>query len=109
MVYQLTLPVQWKQKRIHDVFHASLLTPYHKTEAYGTNYLEPPPDIIDGKEEYEVEKILDSKRIGRGRKLHYLIWWKGYFKAHDTWELKDNVEHACELVNQFYRQHPTTV
>ena len=62
MVYQLTLPTQWKQKGIHDVFHASLLTPYHETEAHGTNYLEPPPDVIKGEEEYEVERILDSKR-----------------------------------------------
>ena len=84
VVYQLILPAQWKQKRIHDVFHASLLTPYHETEAHRANYLEPPPDIIGGEEEYEVEKILDSKRIGQSKKLHYLIQWKGYFKAHDT-------------------------
>ena len=73
MVYQLTLLVQWKQRRIHDIFHASILTPYHETEAHRTNYLEPPLDVIDGEEEYEVEKILDSKRIGWGRKLHYLV------------------------------------
>ena len=73
VVYQLTLPIQWKQKGIHDVFHASLLTPYHETEAHGANHLEPPPDVIEGEEEYEVEKILDSKRIGQNKKLHYLI------------------------------------
>ena len=73
MVYQLTLPKQWKQKGIHDMFHANLLTPYHETEAHGINYLEPPPDVIKGEEEYEVERILDSKRIGRNKKLHYLI------------------------------------
>ena len=63
MVYQLILLAQQKQKRIHNVFHASLLTPYHETEAHRANYLEPPPDIIDREEEYEVEKILDFKRI----------------------------------------------
>ena len=73
VVYQLILPTQWKQKKIHDVFHASLLTRYHETEAHGANYLEPPPDVIDREEEYEVEKVLDSKRIGRNKKLHYLI------------------------------------
>jgi hypothetical protein len=56
--------MQWNQKKIHDVFHASLLTPYHETTAHGTNYLELPPDVIDEEEEYEVEKVLDSKRIG---------------------------------------------
>ena len=94
VVYQLTLPTQWKQKGIHDVFHASLLTPYHETQAHGVNHLEPPPDIIEGEEEYEVEKVLDSKRMGRNKKLHYLIRWKGYSKAHDTWEPEGNVEHA---------------
>ena len=73
VVYQLTLPMQWKQKGIHDVFHASLLTPYHKTEAHRVNHLEPPPDVIEGEEEYEVERILDSKRIRQSKKLHYLV------------------------------------
>jgi hypothetical protein len=63
-VYQLTLPTQWKQKGIHDVFHTSLLTTYHETEAHGVNHLEPPPDVIEGEEEYEVEEVLDLKRMG---------------------------------------------
>ena len=107
VVYQLILPIQWKQKRIHNVFHASLLTLYHETEAHGTNYLEPPPDVINGEEEYEVEKILDSKRIGRNKRLHYLIQWKGYSEAHDTWEPEDNVEHTQKLIEQFHHQHLT--
>ena len=73
VVYQLTLLMQWKQKGIHDIFHTSLLTPYHETKAHGANYLKPPPDVIEGEEEYEVEKILDSKRIGQNKKLHYLV------------------------------------
>ena len=108
VVYQLILLAQWKQKKIHNVFHASLLTPYHETEAHRVNYLEPPPDIIDGEEEYEVEKVLDSKRVRRNKKLHYLIRWKGYSEAHDTWELEDNVEHTQKLVEQFHHQHPIT-
>ena len=99
--------MQWKQKKIHDIFHASLLTPYHETTAHGANYLEPPPDIIDGEEEYEVEKILDSKRIRRNKRLHYLIQWKGYSEAHDTWESEDNVKHVQKLVKQFHHQYPT--
>ena len=91
------------------MFHASLLTPYHETEAHGANHLEPPPDVIEGEEEYEVEKILDSKRTGRNKKLHYLIRWKGYLEAHDTWEPEDNVKHAQESIKQFHKQHPTAI
>jgi hypothetical protein len=35
VAYQLKLPVAWG---IHDVFHASLLSPYHKTTAHGPNF-----------------------------------------------------------------------
>ncbi len=56
--YRLKLPTQWS---IHDVFHIDLLTPYHKTITHGPNYSRPPPDLIDKEEEYEIEKILDSR------------------------------------------------
>jgi hypothetical protein len=55
VVFKLKLPEQWKQKCLHPVFHASLLTPYKETEEHGANFLEPPPDVIEGEEEYEVE------------------------------------------------------
>jgi len=54
VVYQLKLPPQWT---IHPVFHASLLTPYVETSEHGTNYTRPPPDMIEGEEQYEVEAI----------------------------------------------------
>jgi hypothetical protein len=44
--------------KIHDVFHIDLLMPYTETSAYGKPYLRPPPETIDGEEEYEVEDIL---------------------------------------------------
>ncbi|RVE41836.1 hypothetical protein evm_013520 [Chilo suppressalis] len=49
-------------------------------------------------EEYEVEKIIDSKRI-KG-KLHYLIRWKGYSADSDTWE-PENTLSCPELINKF--------
>ncbi len=52
VAYRLELPPNW---RIHYVFHASLLTPYYETAAHGPNFTRPPPDLIDGEEEYEVE------------------------------------------------------
>jgi hypothetical protein len=44
------------------VFHTDLLTPYHETLTHGANYQRPLPDLVGGVEEYEVEKVLDSRR-----------------------------------------------
>jgi hypothetical protein len=61
VVFKLKLPTTWK---IHDVFHASLLSPYKKTEEHGPNFEEPPPDLINGEHEYEVEQVLDVRLHG---------------------------------------------
>lgn len=55
LVYKLALPSNTK---IHPIVHASLLTSYLETAQHGKNFLEPPLDIVDGQEEYEVEAIL---------------------------------------------------
>ena len=55
IVYQLRLLKTWK---IHPVFHATLLSPYRKNEVHGQNFPVPPPDLINGEEEYEIEKII---------------------------------------------------
>src|SRR5260221_736647 len=103
--YRLDLPPTWK---IHNAFHRSLLSPYIETTEHGVNFTEPPPEIIEGEPEYEVEKILGSRRHGRKRELQYLVQWKGYSAAHNTWEPKKDV-HAPELVNDFYRREPMSI
>ena len=75
VAYQIKLPASWS---IHNVFHASLLTPYHETTAHGPNYFRPPPDIIEGEEEYAVEKIISHRKDKRSKRVSYLIKWQGY-------------------------------
>jgi hypothetical protein len=100
VAYQLVLPPHWK---IHNVFHASLLTPYHETAIHEPNYLEPPPDVVDGEPEWEVEEVIGTRRFGRKRELQYQIRWKGYSAAHDSWEPASNV-HAPKLVEDFLKK-----
>jgi Integrase zinc binding domain/Chromo (CHRromatin Organisation MOdifier) domain len=95
VAYKIKLPANWK---IHDVFHASLLTPYNETNAHGPNFLEPPPDLIEGEPEWEVEMILGD-RIYK-KKKQYLIRWKGYAPAHDSWEDESGI-HAPKLVADY--------
>src|SRR6266571_4892848 len=53
--YKLQLP---DKRNIHDTFLAVLLSPYKETQVYGPNFMCPPPDLVDGEEEYEVDCIL---------------------------------------------------
>ena len=101
--YQLKLPPQWK---IHNVFHATLLTPYKETALNGSRNQEPTPELIDGQPEWEVEQIL---RVRRYRcQVQYLIRWKGFLEAHDSWEPAANI-HADELIQEFYKRYPKAI
>ncbi len=48
-----------------------MLKPYIENETYGAHFNRPPPNIVNEEEEYEVEKILSSRR--RGNSYKYLI------------------------------------
>ena len=73
---------------IHNVFHATLLKPYRENEIYGENFTEPPPELVEGEEVYEVETIHNHRKLGRGYQ-HY-VQWQGYPISDVSWEL----EHA---------------
>jgi Chromo (CHRromatin Organisation MOdifier) domain len=105
VVFQLALPPQW---RIHNVFHASLLTPYKETEEHGENFVQPPPELIEGQEEYEVEQIINSRQWGRAWKLQYLLRWKGYSHAHDSWQDATEV-HTPKLIREYYARKKNAV
>jgi hypothetical protein len=72
--------------RIHLVFHVSLLEPYHASTILGRICDPPPPIEVDGKQEYEVEDILDSKIFSH--QLQYLMismgmMWASTFGANE--------------------------
>ena len=58
--YQLKLPSTWW---IYNVFHVSLLRPFHESLNDLRDPEPPPPDpiLIDGTEEFQVEKILAER------------------------------------------------
>src|SRR5216683_5370801 len=103
VAYRINLPEAWK---IHNVFHASLLTPYKETDEHGPNFLEPPPNIINNTPEWEVKTILKQWLFGRWKKKQYLVRWKGYSLAHDSWVNKEDMN-ADELVRRFSDPQPS--
>src|SRR5712675_2897961 len=102
VAYRLQLPAAWN---IHDVFHASLLTPYRETASHSPNFMRPPPDLVQGNEEFEVETIINHRFFGRRKALQYLIKWKGYPSSDNTLEPVDNM-HAPEIVKQYHQRRP---
>ena len=102
VVYRLLLPPTWT---IHNVFHASLLSPYSETPAHGPNFSRPPPDLINREEEYEVESIKAHRYFGRNKRLQFLVRWKGYPESDNTWEPADSV-HAPDLVKEYKQRTP---
>jgi hypothetical protein len=106
--YKLELP---HTLRIHNVFHVSLLDVY-RPPVIGQPPAEPLPAISADDpemEEYEVERILDSRARGRGRKrrIEYLVQWAGYAYISTTWEPSEKVENCAELVDEFHAANPS--
>ena len=96
MAFRLCIPSWWK---IHPIFHASLLTTYKETSEHGPNFLQPPPDLIDSKDKYEVEAILRHR--GKPGCHTFLIRWKGYSAVEDTWEPEQNLGNAQPLITEY--------
>lgn len=89
-------------QNIHNVFHVSLLEPYHTIEGRAP----PPPPLIevDGEDQAEIEEILDS-RMHYG-KLQYLVKWLGYSVTDNEWILASNIGAAKEDVAEFHQKYP---
>lgn len=79
---------------VHPVFHAALLRPASSDPfpSQQNDDYQPPAQIIDGEEEYLVERIMDerTKRVGRGTRREFLVKWSGY--STPTWTPATNLE-----------------
>jgi len=98
-VIELELP---KSIKIHPIVNISRVQLY-KPQVEGQKKIPPKLVIIEGEEEFKVEKIL-NKRMVRGKEK-FLVRWKGYTVEEDTWENRENLENAKGLVEEFKREY----
>lgn len=98
VTFKLNLPSTMK---IHPVFHASLLEPQTEDIIEDFKQPKPPPEIVQGEEEWVVEKICDFKK-SRGKR-YYLVHWLGYDESDRTWEPASNLKNAPEIVKKFHK------
>jgi hypothetical protein len=106
VAYELNLPSNMK---IHSTFHVSKLKPYNDNNDQifpnRDQIIRPPPDIIDDHEEFEVEKILDKRerKYGRGKRIEYLVLWKGYPIYEASWLPLSNLANAKDIIEEYER------
>jgi len=88
--------------KIHPVVNVSRIRRY-VGQVEGQKKEQPAPVIIEGEEEWEVERILNKQRV-RG-KDKYLVCWKGFMAESDTWEGRENLKNAQEAIKEFEKEY----
>ena len=99
----VTLDLGANERRLHNVFHVSLVEPYHSPEVI--------PNRIAGQIPHEPEldptprivRILDSKRIGSG--ASYLVLRHGQQFSEATWQSYSKLESDLGVLSLILRFH----
>ena len=99
VAYGLDLPPTW---RIHPVFHVSNLKRYIRSAEFTREEQPPPPILVEGEEEYEVEAILRHK--GKGSSRLYQVLWKGYPITEASWEPESHLRNAPQILEDYLRR-----
>lgn len=89
---------------VFPTFHTSQVRPFLENDKElfpSQEHEHPDPVVINGEEEYYVDKILEERKQGRG--VQYLVRWCGYGAEEDRWlpgrELQD-----CEALDIWLAQ-----
>ncbi|ESK82305.1 hypothetical protein Moror_5420 [Moniliophthora roreri MCA 2997] len=100
VTYRLKLPHQWN---IQPVFHATLLMLFKETKAHGPSFMEPPPDLIEGFKEYEVEAIVGHRP--KKRPQEFLMSYTGYDSSHNQWIRTKGMVNCLDIYKGYIKKH----
>ena len=64
---------------------------------------QPAPVIIEGEEEWKVERILNKQQIREKDK--YLVYWKRFTVESDTWKERENLKNTKEAIKEFKKEY----
>ena len=92
--------------KIHNVFHPSLLWKASADPLLGQHNKPAPLVIVDEEKEWEVDNILDARRVGRSRKVQFCVKWKGYDEDKEWYDAL-GFKHSKDIVHDFYQRNPT--
>jgi len=88
--------------KIHLVVNVSRVRKY-VGQVEGQKKKQPASVIIEGKEEWEVEKILNKRRVREKDK--FLVRWKGFIVESDTWKGRENLKNVKEAIKEFKKEY----
>ena len=99
------LPRMARQK---PYFHFFSLKEYRENDPdrFKSGRMDKPAHIlIDNAEDWAAEQILDYHR--QNNRHEFLVHWKGYEPADDSWEPIENLDHSLQLIQEYWdANHP---
>ena len=93
--------------KTHQRIHVEHIRRYHAESYVRSLTCPPPPVLIDGEEEYHVDKILGKRnhRFGTGSRVEYLVSFEGYDSHENMWLPVESLQHCQELVTEYDAQN----
>ncbi|KAI5121093.1 hypothetical protein M0805_001951 [Coniferiporia weirii] len=70
-----------------------------QTDTHGPPFTQPPPDQIEGHQEFEIEAIVSHK--GNGNRRRFLVKWTGYPSSKNQWLPETALSHATNTLKTY--------
>ncbi|KAI5115782.1 hypothetical protein M0805_005482 [Coniferiporia weirii] len=87
-------PIQSPKRR-----HLTLSSDMTQSQFHRPPFTQPPPDQIEGHQEFEIEAIVSHK--GNGSRRRFLVKWTGYPSSKNQWLPEIALSHATNTLKKY--------